>query len=384
MSSDMNANAAAPGNLSPPTQLHKLALFGDTAEVRANARRQIRSNSAFGPDFWKTLDGAFQMGYLGVRPSQNDSVRANAQLFDYDEFVDRSEEIIEEVNLEVGVLDDAMGIDEVGSSLATTIYTEQAEAEVGEAEISMDGQAKGENFDTANLPVGVAQPIVHVDYEIDARDQQQSANMGQDKEARLARQAGRVLREKEDDLILNGWGLSISGPNGGQFSVDGLLNTDARITGSATGVWDETDDTTYSNVQNTFERMVSDLENVGANGDKNLMPRSRGVYAYYNQTHNAILDKEDPRGDGNMSIRQRLQQDHPYITLRETPFIPEGELAMVVRDERVMSVVNAQGPTNMSWEPSPMATRYKALSSRVPFFRSTYSDILGVVNYDGL
>ena len=380
----MDANAAAPSNLSPPTQLHRLALFGDTAEVRANARREIRANSAFAPSFWKTLDGAFQMGYLGVRPSQNDSVRANAQLFDYDEFVDRSEEIIEEVNLEVGVLDDAMGIDEVGSSLATTIYTEQAEAEVGEAEISMDGQAKGENFDTANLPVGVAQPIIHVDYEIDARDQQQSANMGQDKEARLARQAGRALREKEDDLMLNGWGLTVAGPNGGQFSVDGLLTTDARINGSATGVWDETDDTTYPNVQNTFEQMVSDLENVGANGDKNLMPRSRGVFVYYNQTHNAILDKEDPRGDGNMSIRQRLQQDHPYITLRETPFIPEGELVMVVRDERVMSVVNAQGPTNMSWEPSPMATRYKALSSRVPFFRSTYSDILGVVNYDGL
>jgi hypothetical protein len=85
-----------------------------------------------------------------------------------------------------------------------------------------------------------------------------------------------------------------------------------------------------------------------------------------------------------MSIRQRLQQDHSYVTLRETPFIGEGEICMVVRDERVMSVVNAQGPTNMSWEPSPMATRYKALSSRVPFFRSTYSDILGVVNYDGL
>lgn len=379
----MNANAAAPNSLNPPTELHRRALFGNTAEVRANARRQIRANSAFGPSFWKTLDGAFQMGYLGVRPSQNDSVRANAQLFDYDEFVDRSEEIIEEVNLEVGVLDDAMGIDEVGSSLATTIYTEQAESEVGEAEISMDGQAKGENFDTANLPVGVAQPIIHVDYEIDARDQQQSANMGQDKEARLARQAGRVLREKEDDLMLNGWGLEIAGPNGGQFSVDGFLNTDARITGSAPDVW-ENDTAGKQAVQDTAEQMVSDLENVGANSDKNLMPRSRGVYFYYNQVHNALLDKEDPRGDGNMSIRQRLQQDHPYVTLRETPFIPDDEAVMVVRDERVMSVVNAQGPTNMSWEPSPMATRYKALSSRVPFFRSTYSDILGVVNYDGL
>ena len=373
-----------PGSINPPTALHRQALFANTADERAAARRQIRANSAYGADFWKTLDGAFMAGYLGVRPNDGQSVRGNAQLFDYDEYVDRSDEIIDEVSLEVGVLDDAMGIDEVGSSLATTIYTEQAESEVGEAEISMDGQAKGDNLDTANIPVGVAQPIVHVDYEIDARDQQQSANMGQDKEARLARQAGRALREKEDDLALNGWGLTVEGPQGGQFSVDGFLTTDAAISGSATGVWDETDDTTYVNVQNTVEDMVSDLENVGPNADKNLMPRSRGVYLYFNQVHNAILDKEDPRGDGNMSIRQRLQQDHSYVTLRETPFIPEGEAAMVVRDPRVMSVVNAQDPTNMSWEPSPMATRHKALSSRVPFFRSTYSDILGVVNYDGL
>jgi len=377
----MDANAAAQSDLTPPTELHRQALFANTRDQRAAARRQIRSNSAHGPDFWKTLDGAFQMGYLGVRPNNEQSVRGNAQLFDYDEFVERSDEIIEEVSLEVGVLDDAMGIDEVGSSLATTIYTEQAESEVGSAEISMDGQAKGENFDTANLPVGVAQPIVHVDYELDARDQQQSANMGQDKEARLARQAGRALREKEDDLVLNGWGLEVAGPNGGTFSVDGFLNTDARITGSATGSWDES---TPGNVQDTAEAMVSDLENVGANNDKNLMPRSRGVFLYYNQSQNSVLDKKDPRGDGNMSVRQRLQQDHPYVTLRETPFIPDGEAVMVVRDPRVMSVVNAQGPTNMSWEPSPMATRYKALSSRVPFFRSTYSDILGVVNYDGL
>lgn len=380
----LDATAAQPGSIDPPTALHRQALFANMAEQRAAARRQIRANSVYDADFWKTLDGAFMAGYLGVRPTDDQSVRGNAQLFDYDEYVDRSDEIIEEVSLEVGVLDDALGIDEVGSSLATTIYTEQAESEVGEAEISMDGQAKGNNFDTANVPVGVAQPIVHVDYEIDARDQQQSANMGQDKEARLARQAGRVLREKEDDLALNGWGLTVSGPQGGQFSVDGFLNTDARITGSATASWDGSTAAGREAVQDTVEQMVEDLENVGANNDKNLMPRSRGVYLYYNQVHNSVLDKTDPRGDGNMSIRQRLQQDHPYIALRETPFIPDDEIAMVVRDPRVMSVVNAQDPTNMSWEPSPMATRYKALSSRVPFFRSTYSDILGVVNYDGV
>lgn len=378
----MQAHTGTPDDLEPPTQLHRAALFGQTPQQRKQARQQIRANSEYGPSFWSTLDGAFTKGYLNPRPDDDTSVRANAQLFDYDEWANRSDEIIDEVEVELTLLDDALGIDTVSSDLSFTVYTEQAESQMqSEASVSMDGQAKGEEDGTATLPVGVAQPIIHVDYSIGAREQAQSENMGSDKEARKAEEAGRLIREREDAIMANGWGVEIAGPNGGQFSVDGYLTTDARISGNAPGTWTEAN---KSNVQNTIEQMVADLETAGANGDKNLMPRSRGVYLYYNQTHNSVLDKEDPRGDGNMSIRQRLQQDHPYVTLRETPFIPEDEVVMVVRDSRVMSVVNAQGPTNLSWDPSPMATRYKALSSRVPFFRSTYDDILGVVNYSGV
>ena len=381
----MQANTGTPSDLEPPTQLHRAALFGQTPEQRQAARKQIRANSEKGPEFWKTLDGAFTVGYLNPQPTSTSSPRANSQLFEYDEWANRSDEIIDEVDLEVTLLDDALGIDTVNSDLSFTVYTEQAESNMQtEAAVSMDGQAKADEDGTATLPVGVAQPIIHVDYKIGARDQAQSQNMGTDKEARKAEEAGRLIREKEDQLMLNGWGLDVQGPNGGSFSVDGYLTTDARITGSAPGAWEATDDSTKRNVQATVEQMVEELETLGANNDRNLMPRSRGVFLYYNQTHNSVLDKEDPRGDGNQSIRQRLQQDHPYVTLRETPFIPEGEAVMVVRDSRVMSVVNAQGPTNLSWEPGPMATRYKALSSRVPFFRSTYDDILGVVNYDGI
>ncbi|SNZ18160.1 hypothetical protein SAMN06269185_3271 [Natronoarchaeum philippinense] len=378
----MQANTGTPNDLEPPTQLHRTALFGQTPQQRQQARKQIRANSERGPSFWETLDGAFTMGYLNPQPQANASPRANAQLFDYDEWANRSDEIIDEVDLELTLLDDALGIDTVNSDLSFTVYTEQAESNMQtEAEVSMDGQAKGDEDGTATLPVGVAQPIIHVDYSIGARDQAQSQNMGSDKEARKAEEAGRLIREKEDEIMLNGWGIDVQGPNGGTFSVDGYLTTDARITGSAPGTWTSS---SLSNVQDTVEQMVEELETLGPNNDRNLMPRSRGVYLYYNQTHNSVLDKADPRGDGNQSVRQRLQQDHPYVTLRETPFIPDGEAVMVVRDSRVMSVVNAQGPTNLSWEPGPMATRYKALSSRVPFFRSTYDDILGVVNYDGI
>jgi len=381
----MDPQTGAPDDLEPPMQLHRQALFGPHEQARQQARRPIRANSQRGPDFWTTHDGAFMQGDLNPSPDEDASVRANAQLYDYDEWVNRSDEIIEEVDVELTLLDDAMGIDTVGSDLSFTVYTEQAESNMQqEASVSMDGQAKSEEDGTATLPVGVAQPIIHVDYSVGAREQAQSENMGSDKEARKAEEAGRLVREKEDAIMANGWGVNIQGPNGGQFSVDGYLTTDARISANAPGPWEATDDSTKRNVQATVEQMVADLETAGSNNDRNLMPRSRGVYLYYNQTHNSVLDKEDPRGDGNMSIRQRLQQDHPYVSLRETPFIPENEVVMVVRDSRVMSIVNAQGPTNLSWDPSPMATRYKALSSRVPFFRSTYDDILGVVNYSGV
>lgn len=381
----MKAQTGTPDDLEPPTVLHRQALFGPTEKARANARKQIRANSEKGPSFWKTLDGAFMKGYLNPQPQANTSARANSQLFDYEEWVNRSDEIIDEVDLELTLLDDALGIDSVNSDLSFTVYTEQAESNMqSEASVSIDGQAKADEDGTATLPVGVAQPIIHVDYSIGARDQAQSENMGSDKEARLAKDAGRLIREKEDDLMANGWGLDIQGPNGGTFTVDGYLTTDARITGSAPDTWGTASTSNLEAPQDTIEQMVADLETAGANNDKNLMPRSRGVYLYYHPTHNSVLDKKDPRGDGNMSIRQRIQQDHSYVTLRETPFVPESEVVMVVRDSRVMSVVNAQSPTNLSWEPGPMATRYKGLSSRVPFFRSTYDDILGVVNYDGV
>ncbi len=375
------ANFGTADDLEPPTQLHQQAIFGQTEHQRKQARQQIRANSAYGPDFWNELDGAFKYGYLQPQPREGTSMRANSQLMDYDEWVNRSDEVLEEVEVEVTLMDDALGIDQVSHDLSYTIYTEQVESEGDmEAEISMDGQAKGRDGGSAKVPIGVAVPIIHVDYSLSSREQAQSTNMGNDLEARKARGAGRELRYAEDELMLDGWGLTVEGPNGQSFTVDGYRTTDARIQGSATGAWDTS---SPGNVQDTVEDMIQALETQGADSNRNISPRSQGVILYYNTGKNPVLDQADPRGDGSLSVRQRLQQDHPYITLRETPRIPSGEVLAVVRDPEMLSVVNAQGPTNLSWDAGPMATNYKALSSRVPFFRSTFDDVSNVVHYTG-
>lgn len=384
----MSGNVQTADDLEPPTKLHRIGTFGPNPAERAQgwtrekARKKIRANSDRGPSFFNRLDGAFKYGYLNPRPDDDTSVRANSQIMDYEEWVDESDNIIEEVEIDVTLLDDALGIDQVSHDLSYTIYTEQMESEgdMG-AEITMDGQSKGRDGGSAKVPVGVAVPIVVVDYRIGGRAQSQSANMGNDLVERKARGAGREIRYTEDELMLNGWGMEIDGPDGGTFTVDGYLTTDARVQGSATGTWTAS---SLSNVQDTVEKMVNALETQGNNSDRNIDPRARGVFLYYNTAHNSVLDKADPRGDGSLSVRQRLLQDHPYLSLRGTPRIPEGEVLMVVRDPEVLSVINAQSPTNMSWEAGPMATNYKALSSRVPFFRSTWQDVTGIAHYTGV
>ena len=124
----MQANTGTADSLEPPTQLHRQALFGQSPQHRQQARKKIRANSERGSSFWDTLDGAFVKGYLNPRPDDGTSVRANAQLYDYEEWANRSDEIIEEVDVELTLLDDAMGIDTVGSDLSFTVYTEQAES----------------------------------------------------------------------------------------------------------------------------------------------------------------------------------------------------------------------------------------------------------------
>lgn len=378
----MSANIGTVDDLEPPTQLHHNALFASTEQARKQARQQIRANSNYGPKFWNTLDGAFKFGYLNPQPQEDTSVRANAQLMDYEEWVQESDNVLEEVEIEVTLLDDALGIDQVSHDLAYTIYTEQKESEGDmEAEVSMDGQAKGRDGGSAKVPMGIAVPIVHVDYQIGSREQAQSTNMGNDLEARKARGAGRQIRYTEDELMLNGWGLSVPGPNGQTFTVEGYRTTDARVQGSAPGAWETA---SPGNVEDTIEAMLQKLETQGTDSNRNINPRNRGTFLYYNTAHNSVLDKADTRGDGNMNVRQRVQQDHPSVTLRDTPRIPENEAVMVVRDPDVMSVVNAQGPTNMSWDAGPMATNYKAISSRVPFFRSTWEDVSGIAHYTGV
>jgi hypothetical protein len=303
-------------------------------------------------------------------------------MMDWDEWVNKSDEVGQEIRVQVSMLDDLVNSGYTASSdLSYPIYARQEESEWDqEAEVSMDGIARSQEDQTAKKVEAVAQPLVHFDYQINSRTQMQSANMGDDIETRQAREAGRKLREGEEQLVLNGWGNAIN-HDGTAVTVDGYRNTSAKLDVTATGDWS----TSPADVLDTIDAVLQEIETQQVDqNERNPSPQTQGMWVYHNPSVNSTLRQEDPRGDGNMSLRQRINQDYGFLTLREAGFVPDGEVLFVMQDPRFVEAVIAQSPTNLSWEiEGGLATRYKAFTSRVPMFHETYGGVVGISHVTG-
>jgi len=363
------------------------ALRANTVKgVGKYARRNPNLPSANAAKEWQQrafdkLDKAFLQGFYEEPTSRPDAISANDQVLQFDEWEDRAEDTVEEIRYNLTMVDDVLSAAyTTDSSLARTVYVRQREGTwENRGNRSMDGLAES-NQDEAPLDyIGTPLPVAHVDYSIGARKQQESMNFGEDVETRQARQAGRVLRELEEEQMQNGWGQTVPDSSGRSVTMYGYKDSSVALTGSGPGDWG-----TASNVQDTLDEMLTDLETQTSENNRGPDPESSGAWVYFHPNQRQDLRQADPRGDGNMSIRQRLQQDYPFLNLRASGVLSDGEVIMVTQDPTFIEVINAQGPTQLSEEVEMgLATEYKQLSCRVPFLKSTYDGIKGINYYTG-
>jgi AraC-like DNA-binding protein len=390
MSTNLSANVTTSDGLDLPGR-HQQALYaGDESalkQIRANAVKQTKEQRGKQAAEWQKrafsqLDKAFMQGFMqGGGPVSANGVSANDQRLDFDEFEDRDEDTLEEVRFQLGITDALLSAGfSTNTSLARTVYVQERESKWEQGgEISMDGRAKS-NDDEAVLEIfGTPVTICHVDYEISARQQQQSQNFGEDIETRKARQAGRILRETEEFQTLDGWGPTVEDARGNTLQMYGMRDSNVSITGSATGDWG-----TPSNVLDTIDDILNQLETQTADNNRGPMPEEQGMWLWYHPNQRSDLRAADPRGDGNMSLMSRIERDYPYIEMQANGALDDGELVAMVQDQRFGEVLNAQAPTNLSEEVDfGFATKYKALSARVPFFKKTYDGVKGITYYTG-
>lgn len=358
-------------NFDTPSDLHARALYqGDT-----RAMKKVQANSGYSPDFWQRLK---RRQYQAVR---RNSVTANADGLEFEEYRDTDDRVVPETQEVLTAVDDliAAGFTR-DTSLARLVSTYQVGRDFDDvAERSMDGRARSTEDGTTTAIDGVPLPISHVDFEISQREQQNSANFGEDLETMDAERAMRQVMEDLEDLLFNGWTETIN-TDEGPFSVDGYTNTSAAISGTATGDWG-----TPSNVLDTIDAMRNDLREQGSNNNEGYLPEEEGAWLYIPTAQwGEFTQQADPRGDGNMSIRERVEQDYPNLDVRHAGALSAGTIVMVIQNRDVVDLADAQAPTTMNWDvEGGLSTRFKTLACRVPRIKQTFENRKGVVSYTG-
>lgn len=388
---EITANISTVDEIGLPADRELALTAGDTQEtqkklqsLRANTVKQAEKHH--GPEVAKwvansftNLDNAVIRGYRGNGGGRQ---VANEQILDFEEHEARDEDVLQEVRTNLTMMEQVMAEGFTrDTSLARTEYIKQRTDQwSNKAEISMDGRAESAPDERVKERFGVPIPIVHVDYEIPARRQQQSMNFGESIEDEQAEEAGRTLRETEENLFLSGWGPTVPDSQGNNLDLYGVQNSAVSITGTATGDWG-----TPSNIQDTIDDdILNPLETQTADNDRGPDPVEQGMWLWYHPNQRSDLRAADPRGDGNMSVMQRIERDYPYIDMRAAGELDNGELVASVKDNRFLEILTAQAPTNLSEEADfGLCTKYKTLASRIPFFRTTYDSVKGHVYLTG-
>lgn len=311
-----------------------------------------------------TLNDAFERGYRRKQYQMS----AHASQLDWEEWEARDEEAISEARLDTGATDDViaagLGVD---TSLARMVSSWQVRGEAFEADRSMDGRNRATDDTPEVAREAISLPITHVDYELSQREIQNSMNFGESVDDTAAEEAGETLAVAQEELMFDGWDVEFHVEGVGMATVDGYTTTDYRLA-IAGSDWSVPD-----NVLADIEAAMGQLHGQTADENRGASVQD-GAFLYFPRSRwTDITFPADPKGDGSLSLRDRIEQDYSWLTLRQSGVLDANEAVMVVMDRKFVDIADAQTATNFSWDvEGGFGTRFKALNARIPRLKGTY------------
>jgi len=235
------------------------------------------------------------------------------------------------------------------------------------AEMTMDGvpRAKGDrpNYGTHYLPL----PIIHADYEINARVLAASRNMGNALDTTLTERAARKVNEKLEDLLFTATTYTFGGG-----TIYSYLNQPDRNLESLTTNWDDS--------ATTAARILSDVIKMkkAAIAAKHYGP----FMLYIPGNYETVLDEDyDTSGMSTQTIRQRIEAIAGISGIKVVDTLTSDNVLLVQMTSDVVRLVRGMGIQNVEWTTQgKMITKYKVMTIQVPQVRSDQDGNSGIVH----
>lgn len=325
--------------------------------------------------------------YVGGDPKKEDAYRVlqinQAGTLRRDEWKQLDEAVLKVAESRLGGFQDLIDaglVYNLGNAMGTTVleYHDISDTDLS-ADITMDGITRAQGarpqFTTNYLPI----PIVHADYEINARVLAASRNLGNPLDTTMAERAARKVQEKLELMLFGDTTYSYGGGTIYSYMNFPSANTKTEVasilgTNASTILvpWNEADGTKI--VQQVIAMKQASLN------DKFFGPWN----LYIPPAYETILDEDYQVSGGKViTIRDRLMAISGIKNIRVIDFMPADTVLLVQMTSDVVRVVRGMGLQNVEWSTEGnMVTKYKVMTIQVPQIRADQEGKCGIVRVE--
>jgi len=264
----------------------------------------------------------------------------------------------------------------LGNAMGTTVLEWHDVSEAMEADLTMDGvtRSKGDRpvFKHNYLPI----PIIHVDYEINARVLAASRNLGNPIDTVSAERAARKVQEKLEDMLFTDTDYSFGEKDSrDRNKIYSYLNhpdrnevTFAAVEGAH---WNDSGTTGADIVRCVTQMKQESIDNL-----------YYGPWMLYIPTaYETILDLDYDATSPGITIRERIMKIDKIMGIKVIDRMPAHNVLLVQMTSDVVRLVRGMGLTNVEWSTEGnFITKYKVMTIQVPQIRSDQNGKCGIVH----
>lgn len=256
----------------------------------------------------------------------------------------------------------------LGNAMGTTVLESHTVGDAMEAELTMDGvtRSKGDRptFGTTYLPI----PIIHVDYEINARVLAASRSLGNPLDTTSAERAARKVSEKLEDMLFTSTTYAFGGG-----TVYSFVNYPDRVPVTLA---------TYGQWSNPATTGVKILESVLAMKQASINNLHYGPWVLYIPTgYETRLDNDYDATTPGTTIRERIMKISGIQNIIVVDRLAANNVLLVQTTSDVIRIVRGMGLTNVEWQTEgKFVNKYKVLTIQVPQIRSDQNGKTGIIH----
>ena len=315
---------------------------GDPSLPTSYATQQIQTNATLRPYEWRRLDEALL-------------VASRFRLGGIQDLIDN--------NLTYNL----------GNAMGTTVLEWHDVSDGMEATVTMDAITRGNNdrptYQQNFLPI----PIIHVDYEINARELAASRNLGNPLDTTIAEQAARRINEKLEAMLFTNTTFAFGTKDDrSRNSIYSYINHPDRSTVHLSIPWDHS--------ACTAKGILQDVQDLKAAA---VAAYHYGPYMLYVPTaYERVLDDDyDVTAPSLMTVKDRILKLSNIKGIKVVDTLPTNNVLLVQMTPDVVRLVQGMGIQNIEWQvEGNFLSKFKVVQIAVPQIRSDYAGKSGVVH----